>query len=165
MSDRKSKSPQDWFQDTVDALMVNGKRKRTAETYAREVRNFCRWLKRSPRYASEEDLKRFVLYRRNDCHLAGTSMRILCVGLRFFFEHILRRNWPLLKIMKAHREETLPVVLTREEVWRTLNAVRQPQIRAYLQTVYSCGLRLGEALRLTVNDIDGKRNQLRIRNG
>ncbi len=161
----QSKSPQDWFQDTVDAFMVNGKRKRTAETYGREVRNFCKWLQRSPQSATEEDLKRFILYRRNDCNLAGSSMRILCVGMRFFFEHVLRRNGPLLKIMKANREQTLPVVLTREEVWRTLNAVRQPQIRAYLQTVYSCGLRLGEGLNLTVHDIDGTRKRLHIRNG
>jgi len=44
MSKSKRKSPQDWRQDVVNGLMINGKAKRTAETYAREVRIFCKWL-------------------------------------------------------------------------------------------------------------------------
>ena len=112
MTDLKSKSAEDWRQDTIDGLMVNGKQKRTSETYAREVRIFCKWLERCPQQATEDDLKRFVLYRRNDCNLSGSSMRILCAGMRFFFVHVLRRDWPLLEIMKATRDQTLPEVLT-----------------------------------------------------
>lgn len=165
MSRRKSNSTPDWHQDTIDALMINGKRRRTSETYAREVKNFVKWTKGRPHAATEDDLRKFVLYRLNDCKLSGSSMRILCAGLKFFFEHVLRRDWPILETMRSQRDSPLPVVLTRDEVWRVLFAVRKPRNRAYLQTVYSCGLRLGEGLRITIHDIDGPRNRLHIHNG
>ena len=165
MTRPKAKTPQDWRQDTVDGLMINGKAKKTAEIYAREVRKFCEWLGHSPRRATEQDLKRFILYRLNDCKLAGTSMRILCVGMKFFFEQILNRKWPVLKTMRSKQQSTLPEVLTVDEVWRVLNATRHLRNRVFLQTIYSCGLRLSEALRLTIHDVDGTRKRLHIRQG
>lgn len=165
MSDRKSNHNPDWHQLTIDGLMINGKSKRTAETYAREVRNFLKFIDGSPEVATEEDLRKFILYRLNDCNLAGSSMRILYTGLKFFFQHVLRREWTLLEMLKSKRESPLPVVLTRKEVWRTLNAVRKLQHRAYLQLVYTCGLRLTEALRITVHDIDFVRHRIHIRMG
>jgi site-specific recombinase XerD len=137
----QSKSPYDWYQDAVDALMVNGKRPRTAQTYAREVRKFAQWLDKSPEVATEDDLKRFILYRRNECKLCGSSMRILNVGLKFFFEQY------------AKAEHRLPLVLTRQQVWRIIRAIPRIQNRAYFQTLYSCGLRLSEALHLNVRKV------------
>ncbi len=45
-------------------------------------------------------------------------------------------------------------MLSVDEVRLILKSARQPQIKAFLTTVYSCGLRLSEALNLTVDDID-----------
>jgi site-specific recombinase XerD len=101
MPKQKSRSPQDWHQATIDALVLSGKRVRSAQTYAREVRLFIKWLGRAPETATEEDLRAFLLYRRNECQLANASMRILCAGLRFFFQHVLRREWPLIELMKG----------------------------------------------------------------
>ena len=92
-------------------------------------------------------------------------MRILCAGMRFFFEHVLRRDWPLLKIMKANRDQTLPEVLTIQEVWRVLKGTKEFHNRVYFQTVYSCGLRLSEGRNLTVHDIDGKQMRIHVRLG
>jgi site-specific recombinase XerD len=158
-------TPQDWYQCSVDALLVNGKGHRTAETYSREVRILARWLGRPLPEATEEDIRRFVLYRRVERKLSGTSMRLLCVGLRFFFRHVIERNWPVLDLMNATREQKLPTVLTREEVWQVIHATTEPHNLAYFQTVYTCGLRLSEGLNLTVHDIDGKRLQIKIRAG
>ncbi len=159
------KAAQHWFQLTVEGLLINGKRQRSAETYAREVRNFVKWAPGPVEETTEEDLRQFILYRRNDCQLAGSSMRILYAGVQFFFEHVLQRAWPLLDIMKAVKETPLPEVLSREEVWRVLQAMREPWIRGYYQTLYTCGLRLSEALNLTIHDIDKAHMQLRVRKG
>jgi integrase/recombinase XerD len=158
-------TPQDWHQASVEALLVSGKRQRTAETYSREVRILAKWLDKPLTAATEEDIRRFVLYRRGECGLSGSSMRLLCVGLRFFFRHVLGREWPVLDLMDAKRDQKLPTVLTRQEVWRLLQFTEEPHNRAYFQTVYTCGLRLSEGLRLTIHDIDGKRLRIHVRNG
>ncbi len=59
----------------------------------------------------------------------------------------------------------LPVVLSRQEVHRVLGCLRQPHYRVCLSTIYSCGLRIGECVRLQVSDIDSDRMQVRVRQG
>lgn len=162
----KSSDAQSWYQLAVEYFLVTGKSLRTAETYAREVRIMAKWLgEKRLDQADDDDLKRFVLYRRNDCNLSGSSMRILCCGLRGLFEGVLEREWPLLEVMDAQRERKLPLILTREQVWQIIANGKELQHRVFMQTVYSCGLRLSEALNLTIHDIDKDQMQLHVRGG
>jgi integrase len=46
-----------------------------------------------------------------------------------------------------------------------LSTARTPQIKAFLTTVYSCGLRLAEALALEISDVDSERMVIRVRRG
>jgi len=54
-------------------------------------------------------------------------------------------------------------VLSREEVWRILGAVRELRHRACLTLIYSCGLRLGEGCRLQVGDVHRDRRVIHVR--
>lgn len=56
-------------------------------------------------------------------------------------------------------------MLSIDEVRLILQTARQPQIKAFLSTVYSCGLRLSEALNLEVSDIDKELMRVRVRDG
>jgi integrase/recombinase XerD len=92
-------------------------------------------------------------------------MRICYCGIRFFFVHVLQRNWHLFDILRAKNEGRLPSVLTREEVHRILGAVRTKHNHAFLSTVYACGLRLQEGLHLEVSDIDSQRMMVHVHRG
>ena len=59
----------------------------------------------------------------------------------------------------------MPVVLSVGEVGRIIGCVRRQAYRVCLGTIYSCGLRLGEGVRLQITDIDSDRLQLHIRQG
>jgi site-specific recombinase XerD len=84
-------------------------------------------------------------------------MRICYSAIRFFYQHVLHRDWPLLSLLRAETERRLPAVLRVEEVHRLLNAASPLHHRAYLTTVYSWGLRLHEGLYLPVSDSDSHR--------
>ncbi len=60
--------------------------------------------------------------------------------------------------------QKLPVVLSREETLGLLRAVREPTCRMALQTIYALRMRLNEALRLEVRDIDNDRLMVLVRN-
>ena len=83
-----------------------------------------------------------------------------------FWEKTLRRTWPHeVELVRANPQVKLPVILSASEVRRILAAVRALDHRVCLSTIYSCGLRLGEGLRLQVRDIDSERMLLHIRAG
>jgi integrase/recombinase XerD len=86
-------------------------------------------------------------------------------ALRFFFNVTLGRKEMLAQIPHAKRERKLPVVLSVSEVRRFLKAVPNLKHRTVLMTMYGTGLRVIEALRLRVEDIDSERMVLRIRQG
>ena len=66
--------------------------------------------------------------------------------------------------MRVKIPQKLPSVLSRDETLRVLHAVREPTRRMALQTIYALGLRLNEALRLEVRDIDSDRLMVSVRN-
>lgn len=74
-------------------------------------------------------------------------------------------DWELLKAARAKYEKIEPTILSREEVGRLFNSIKTPHIYAYLRTVYSCGLRLSEALHIRPGDIDRAGGLLHVRQG
>ena len=70
-----------------------------------------------------------------------------------------------MQLARANHQFKLPVVLSAAEVRRILAAVPALDHRVCLLTIYSCGLRLGEGLRLAVRDVDSARMLLHIRAG
>jgi integrase/recombinase XerD len=61
--------------------------------------------------------------------------------------------------------QTLPVILSVDEVWRILDHVEQPAYDACLATISTCGLRISEGVNLQVSWIDSARMQLQVRGG
>ena len=134
----------DWYQNSINALALNGKGERTQEAYTRALRMLCDFHGKIPEEISETELEAYFLHRRNVDHWSANTLRICYCGIRFYFVKVLQRDWNLFNILRAKSESRLPAVLSREEVRAVLGCVRTPHNRAYLTTVYACGLRLQE---------------------
>jgi integrase/recombinase XerD len=155
----------DWYQKSINALTLNGKAERSQEAYTRAVRMLSQFYDKSPDEVTEKELEDYFLHRRNVDHWAPNTMRICYCGIRFFFVQVLQRNWHLFDILRAKNESRLPAVLSREEVRALLGCVRTAHNRAFLSTVYACGLRLQEAQHLEVSDIDSARMMIHVHRG
>lgn len=68
----------------------------------------------------------------------------------------------MLDVARPKGEKKLPVVLSRDEVWGVLAALRIDVYRVCLTTIYAGGLRLTEGAWLQVPDADGERTLLHI---
>jgi site-specific recombinase XerD len=155
----------DWYQRSINALQLNGKGERTQEAYTRAVRMLSTFYSKPPDEITEPELEAYVLRRRNVDHWSPNTMRICYCGIRFFFVHVLQRNWHLFDILRAKSEARLPAILSPEEVRGILRCVRTPRNHAFLSTVYACGLRLQEAQYLEVSDIDSQRLMIHVHRG
>ena len=155
----------EWREKMVKMLQLNGKGERTQEAYTRAVRMLIEFTEKSPDLITEEELQDYFLYRKNTSKWSPNTMRICYAGIRFFYETVLCRTWHILGVLRAQSEHRLPTVLSQDEVQRLLGCVKTSHNHAFLGTVYSCGLRLQEALHLEVSDIDSQRMLVHVHRG
>jgi site-specific recombinase XerD len=154
-----------WYKQMTKALQLNGKAERTQEAYVRALRMLVQFYGKSPDVLTEEELQEYFLHRKNVSRWSPKTMRICYCGIRFFYQNVLQRNWHILNILRAQNEHRLPTVLSVEEVRRILECVKTPHNYTFLSTVYSCGLRLQEALYLEVSDIQSQRMMIHVHRG
>jgi len=150
-------------QRMTDDLKLAGYSVRTQQAYVASVRKLAEHFGRSPDLISEEDLRRYFLYLKDERKLKRGSITIALCGIKFFYQKTLQRQWCVFDIARPPREARLPVVLSREEVHEILACVRIAVYRVCLITLYSCGLRLREGTHLQPRDIDGERKVVHVR--
>lgn len=155
----------DYYNQSMRALQLAGMSERTCECYTRSVRQLVDFYGQTPDKISETQLQDYFLHRKNKSKWSAATLRICYSGIKFFFVNVLKREWHTLSMVHAKRERTLPSVLSLEETRLLLDSVTTPQNKAYLTTVYSCGLRLNEALHLQVKDIDKDRMRIHVHRG
>jgi len=149
----------------IECLQLRGFSERTQEAYTRAVRQLAEHYHKSPDLITEEELRQYFLYIINVKHYSRNTTTIALCGIKFFFEQTLNRNWSLFSIVRPAPEHKLPVILSLEEVREILNRVRLLRYRVCLSTIYACGLRLQEGIRLAVPDIDSARMMIHVRHG
>jgi site-specific recombinase XerD len=142
-----------------------GLSERTQEAYLRSVRKLAEHYGQSPDRLTEQQLRDYFLYLRNEKKFSAASLKMAYYGIRYFYTHTIPREWGTLEWLRVPRQKTLPDVLTVDEVRRLIGAVRTLHNRTYLWTVYSLGLRLQEGLHLQVGDIDGTRKLVHVHRG
>ena len=146
----------------IEDLRLRGLSQRTEEAYVRAVRQLVEYSKKPPDQISEDELREYFLYLKNVKKVSRSTQTIALCGIKFFYEHTLERSWHTLDLVRPEKSKKLPVVLSVEEVGQILALVYKSHYRVCLTTIYACGLRLLEGVRLEVRDIDGQRNMLHI---
>jgi site-specific recombinase XerD len=144
-------------------MQLRGLAETTQKSYVYTVRRLAAYYDRSPDQITDDEIRSYYLYLRNEKQLAWSSLQVTIQALRFFYEQTLKRQLPTLDILKARRGKTVPVVLSIEEVQAILSQLKQPYYRVCLITIYGCGLRVSEGAGLSVSEIDSARMQLHIR--
>ena len=148
-------------QRMIEDLQLRGMSERTQEAYVRAVRQLAEHYNKSPQLITEEELRQYFLYMKNVKHYARATTTIALCGIKFLYDHTLKRQWPTLTFVRPHREKKLPVILSAEEVRTILTNLQLLRYRVCLTTIYSCGLRLQEGTHLQVPDTCFRRHKHR----
>ena len=136
----------------------------TQRTYLRAVSGLAKHYKMSPDKISKSMVEDYLLYLKNVKKQASNGVGTVVSGLKFFYRHVLSKeeNAPNYAQRKTRK---LPVVLTREEVWRIINAPKNLKHRLMLMTTYSAGLRASEVIAQKPGNIDSERMLIKVENG
>lgn len=148
------------------AIRVRHYSRRTEEAYVSWARRFILFHgKRHPRELGAIEIQRFLEHLATRRRVAASTQNQALNALVFLYRNVLDAPFPdLEEIVRAKRPARLPVVLSREEVRRVLDALDgTPALVAGL--LYGSGMRLLEALRLRVKDLDFAGGEIVIRDG
>ncbi len=147
------KSP--FLSSIYDEMMRRRYAKRTIETYLHWIKAFIVFHnKKHPALMGSAEVEAYLDHLVLQRNVAGATQALVLNALSFLYKEILNKQLPLgLKFVKSQKPRKLPLVLTREEVAILLANLHQSH---YLPCalMYGSGLRLMEAVRLRVKDID-----------
>mgnify|MGYP006397337223 FL=1 len=151
-------------QRMIDDMNMRHFGRETQRNYIRDVGRFATFLGRPPDTATAEDLRRFQVEQR-EAGVPVPTMNSIVSALRFLFTQTLDRPDLARRLVRVSHPRKLPVVLSRDEVTRLLNATTCLKHQVALSVAYGAGLRVAEVSMLKVRDIDSERMLLRVERG
>jgi len=153
-------------QRMLEDMQVRNLADHTQRTYLQQVTQFANHFGQSPASLGPEEIRTYQVYLTQERQLAPKSIGIAVAALRFLYKVSLQRDWPVIEIIPAPKmPQTLPIVLSREEVRQFLESVANRKHRTILSVCYAAGLRVSEAVRLQLSDIDSQRMVIRVEQG
>jgi site-specific recombinase XerD len=139
----------------TDFVQLKDYRQPTKDEYVRYVRKLAEHFQVDPATLAQDQLRAYFLFLRQEKKFGGSAMKLARCSLRAFFRDCLHAaaDWTVFEEVRVAPPQTLPLVLSREQVATLLGAVRAPRYRAVLTLIYHTGLRVGEAVRIQLRDL------------
>jgi integron integrase len=154
------------YDSIVQALRLRHYSRRTEEAYIHWIGRFLQFYQhRHPRQLAETDVNRFLTHLAVQEHVAASTQNQALSAILFLYEHVLEQPLDRIEgVVRASWPSRLPVVLTVDEVSRVMaHLAGDKWLIAML--LYGGGLRLLEALRLRVKDLDFERGEITVGEG
>jgi len=152
-------------QRMIEDMQVRNFSENTQRSYLEHVARFAAFFHRSPDQLGPDEIRAYQVHLTTERRLAPGSLSVLAAALRFIYKVTLRREWVDVEIPRPKVPFQLPVIMSREEVAHFLDSIGSLKHRALLTTIYSAGLRVTEATRLKIADIDSQRMMVRVEQG
>lgn len=141
---------------------VAGKSSSCIRNYLMQISKMVVHFGCSPLELSIDQMEEYLFTIRQNEKPSLSSFKHLVYGLRTLFG-MYGREKLLLQLPSISNGNTLPVVLSRQEIIRLLKAPALLKHRVLFGVVYDCGLRISEAINLKISDVDFDRKQVHIR--
>jgi site-specific recombinase XerD len=151
-------------QRMIEDMTIRNMSPLTQAAYVRAVAKFAAHYRASPDTLTFEDVRNYQVHLISRGLKTATIIPIMC-AIRFLYGTTLGNKDFAQQIPLARKEDTLPTVLSRDEVMRFLKAVTELRMRTIFITIYAAGLRVSEVVALTAADIDSQRMVIHIRQG
>jgi len=137
----------------------------TQRSYIHYVAQYASYYGTSPEQLGLDDIRNYQLYLIEQRQLSPQSINTFVAAVKFLYTITLEMPWTDRQFVRLKVPATLPVPLSSTEVAEFLRHVGPLKHRIAVLLCYGSGLRISEAVALTVGDIDSARMLIRVRQG
>jgi site-specific recombinase XerD len=137
----------DLRQRMIEDMKLRGLASNTQALYLHAITALAKHYRRRPDQITQEQIKDYLLYLTETRGYAKSTFKVHLFAAR------------------VRADKKLPIILSRDEVWELVDRVRRPEAHMSLTLMYTCGLRVSEAVNLRPEDIDSGRKVVWVRNG
>jgi len=141
----------------IEDMKLRGLAASTQERYLASIKALAKHYQCPPNELTPAQVRDYLLYMIEPKGYAQNTFKANLFAIKFLYQRTLGRNWPFLQVTRVKTHRKLPIVLSRDEVWSLLDLIRRPKAHMSLTLMYTCGLRVSEAVNLRLEDIDSHR--------
>jgi len=135
---------------------------KTIKAYLNHVKRFVQFCNKDYKEINNDDIKSYLL-KHIDEGKSSVYIDQAISALGFLFKEVYNSMDFKFDIKRPKRERKLPNILNKEEVANIVLAIDNLKHKALIMLIYSAGLRVSEAAKIKIEDIDSKRNLIYVR--
>lgn len=135
------------------------------ESYLRRIMAFIEFIQGKNVCIEEiyvRDIQEYILYLKREKALSPGTINNYISAIRFFYTHVLDKEWNKRKIPRMKRVQKMPVIPPKQDALAILEGTANLKHRAILALLYGSGLRVSEVARLRICDICSKTMRIRV---
>ncbi|MDH7944083.1 integron integrase [Pseudohongiella sp. SYSU M77423] len=157
--------PSPFIEEIRRDMRLRGYAIKTEKTYLHWIRRYIYFTdRRHPAETGANEVREFLTHLAADKKVAINTQKIALNALVFLYTKFLNIDLGDLNFTLATKQRHLPSVLSPIEVQRVLSHL-EGRNKLIIQLLYGSGLRVNEALRLRVNDIDFELMTITVHDG
>jgi integrase/recombinase XerD len=144
-----------------ECMELKGFAPSTQKNYIINIKMFARYFRKPLEELQPEDAQEF-LYSLVSKKFSYSYLVTVCASIKFLYHYVFNKKHFMSNIPTAKKRNKLPKVLSSDEVIKIIKSASNLKHKAILSVIYSSGLRLSEAAKLKISDIDSKNMKIFI---
>jgi site-specific recombinase XerD len=155
----------DYLQEIELYFELKGTPESSQESYRRRIHAFITFIQEKHSTLdeiTEKDIQQYILFLKREKGLSPGTINNYISSIRFFYTHVLDKEWNAKKVPRMKRIKKFPVTPPKEEVLAIMEATKNIKHKAFLVLLYGSGLRVSEVAKLKIGDICSKTMRVRV---
>jgi integrase/recombinase XerD len=150
------------FQTMIEECTLRNYSPKTIKTYLFYNEKFINFCDKKPQEVTHKDIRGYLVYLTSK-GASSSHVNLAHNALNFYYKEIMKRRFEKIRFQK--REQKIKPLLSPEEISKIISKTKNPKHKLAISLSYASGVRVGELVKIKINDLDLERKMLLVRQG